>query len=97
MGIRSDRRVAVMAMAAVWIAPMTGAPNLTSAEVCEALWRHIGLRDRVEHLRIRAGPSRYLVFGFVMADSDEQAQVTVERLTDRAIAVESALAHWRRV
>jgi hypothetical protein len=89
----------MMAMAVVWIAPDTEAIDVEPQHVMSLLQRHTQTSDRLQHLRVRAGPdgaSRQLViFGFVMAHGSKQARDTLRGLAEKAIAAEPQLRHWR--
>lgn len=90
-----------MAMAAVWIAPDTGAHPATEERVTALLHRYAPAGGQLQHLRVRAGPSglvdQMVVFGFVMADTSEQARKTLRAIAETTIAAEPELHHWRVV
>jgi hypothetical protein len=82
-------------MAALWIAPLETGMSVPPDLVTQLLRRHQTPGDRIEHLRVRAGPEGLLIFGFLLADSSQAAKSALQDLVHRTLTTEPTLRLWR--
>jgi hypothetical protein len=86
-----------MEMSTVLVAPLTMSCGLDAEAFRELLAQHASPTDRLQHIRVRAGPHGLWIFGFLVADSPEQARITLRRLVETTMTKTPALSLWRVV
>ncbi|WP_412543161.1 hypothetical protein R8Z50_12030 [Longispora sp. K20-0274] len=65
------------------------------AAVTELLRAHVLPDDRIQHLRVRAGPGRIDLAAFLLADNEATALLTTRELCLRALETGAPLDSWR--
>ncbi|MEV5765392.1 hypothetical protein AB0L34_12590 [Micromonospora sp. NPDC052213] len=58
-------------------------PPPDEALLLDAMWAHIRPEDRVEHVRIRAGPGQLSVALFLLAPDQRHAQKSTDEIRQR--------------
>jgi hypothetical protein len=86
-----------MEMSIVEIAPRTGPARIDAEWLTRLLHRDARPADGLEHLRVRAGPYRTVIVGFLMPSGPVDARTTLCSLVERTLAGAPELRHWRIV
>ncbi|MDO3700502.1 hypothetical protein Q3W71_02265 [Micromonospora sp. C28SCA-DRY-2] len=86
-----------MIAAVVRIAPLGGDPRYPEPELNGLLSARARLDDRINHFRIRAGPSGFDILAFVATDRPSLAYAILRRAVQCCLADDPRLDLWRIV
>ncbi|MFI7574858.1 hypothetical protein [Micromonospora sp. NPDC049497] len=79
------------------IAPLDGNRDYPEAELRSQLWTRAGKDERINHLRIRAGPAGFDIIAFVATDTPSAAHSILHDLVRNLIVDDPRLRLWRVV
>lgn len=84
-----------MQLSTARVAPLTGSADLDPEVLRGLIWRHHATGDRVEHVRVRAGPGYLDIAIYTLTDDETESDNTTRNLIDRTLTSTPELHLWR--
>ena len=84
----------VIVVRTAFIAPQGVSERPGEQFVMDLIWLSVTPRDRIEHVRVLAGPRGFDVVWFALGDDSEAARLNAKRICQRAIQATPVLADW---
>jgi hypothetical protein len=85
----------VMVAAHLRVAPLGSAAAVDPSGLRDLIYAEVTPESRVEHIRVRAGPYSADILAFVDTDDLKEANDTLQRVVNQAIASTPSLHGWR--